>query len=100
MRSKAETYRIYGSPERQAFVRAMGCHICGAEPELAHTKSGGTGRKANADTIVPLCHAHHAELHQEGGKSFGAAYGFDLHELAAWVESEWQERVTSTQLTD
>ena len=91
MRSKAETYRIYGSPERQAFVRSMGCHICGAEPELAHTKSGGTGRKANADTICALCHSHHHELHTYGIKTFEKLYGIVLADIAAETEARWQE---------
>ena len=99
-RSKQESYRIYGSPERQAFVRSLGCLIDGSEPELAHTRTGGMGRKADAETIVPLCHAHHSELHQHGVKTFEQSWGVDLQATAAWIEAKWQSRVTSTQLTD
>ena len=91
-RTKSEQYRIYGSPERQEFVRSLGCLICGQPPELAHTKSGGMGRKADADTIVPLCHAHHSELHQHGAKTFEAHWGLDLNASAAWIEAKWQEK--------
>ena len=96
-RSKAEQYRIYGSPERQEFVRSLGCLICGQPPELAHTKSGGMGRKADADTIAPLCNQHHGELHQHGAKTFEAQWGVDLKATAAYIEAKWQERVQMTQ---
>ena len=92
-RTKAEQYRIYGSPERQDFVRSLGCLICGQPPELAHTSSGGTGRKADASTICPLCTAHHHELHQHGVKTFEAQWGVDLKASAAWIEAKWQEKV-------
>jgi hypothetical protein len=100
-RKRENWLRSYHSVERVKFVsEVLRCHICGKVGENAHCRSGGMGRKADYDTVVSLCAEHHHELHQEGAKSFGAAYGFDLHELAAWVETEWQERVTSTQLTD
>lgn len=91
-RSKQESYRIYGSPERQAFVRSLGCLIDGSEPELAHTRSGGMGRKADAETIVPLCRQHHSELHQHGVKTFEQSWGVDLHATAAYIEEKWKER--------
>lgn len=92
-RSAAERYRIYGSQERIDFVFSLGCLICGAPPELAHTQSGGMGRKADARTIVPLCPLHHSEQHQYGTKTFEASYGLDLKASAAWIEARWQDHL-------
>mgnify|MGYP003672380500 FL=1 len=100
-RRKAERLRAYGGTERIKFVRSMGCSICGwvtTQPrpglehpiENAHTRSGGTGRKADADTIIPLCWTHHDE-YDGGKKTFAAKYSFDPIARAAEVESAWQE---------
>lgn len=58
--------RIYGSKARVRWVKAQPCVSCGAQDGASHnhhTQNGGTGRKADASTIVPLCpschHAHH-----------------------------------------
>jgi hypothetical protein len=99
-RSKVERERIYGSPERQTFVRGLGCLICGADPQLAHTATGGMGRKADAATIVPLCDLHHRELHQHGVSTFARRWGIDLTASAAWIEEQWrQQRDTHRHLT-
>ena len=50
------------------------------------------GRKADADTLVPLCREHHGELHQHGAKTFEAHWGLDLNASAAWIEAKWQEK--------
>lgn len=89
-RTKTEQYRIYGSPERQAFVRSLGCLIDGGPGELVHTATGGTGRKADASTLINLCRAHHHELHQHGAKTFETQWGVDLKASAAWIEAKWQ----------
>lgn len=75
------------------WIAELGCLICGQPAENAHTASGGTGRKADASTIVPLCNGHHHELHQHGAKTFGAHWGVDLKASAAWIEAKWQEKV-------
>ncbi len=95
-RSKQESYRIYGSPERQDFVRSLGCIVCGQEPQLCHSATGGMGRKADYTTIYPACHSHHAEQHQMGVKSFEAKYGLDLKAVAAHVEVMWQRKVSTS----
>jgi len=59
-RRPSEFARIYGSKARVAWVKALGCVICGAVPsDNAHTAGGGTGYKAGYETIVPLCREHH-----------------------------------------
>jgi len=93
-RKREHWLRSYHSVERVKFVsEVLRCHICGKVGENAHTKSGGMGRKADYDTIVSLCAEHHHELHKEGAKSFEAAYGFSLQELAEWTETEWQKSI-------
>jgi hypothetical protein len=93
-RKRENWLRSYHSVERVKFVsEVLRCHICGREGENAHVASGGLSRKADYDKVVSLCAEHHHELHQEGAKSFEAAYGFSLQELAAWVETEWQKSI-------
>lgn len=90
-RKKREWTRAYGSPERVAWVRAMPCTVCRDTPsENAHTASGGTGRKADADTIVPLCARCHGELHRAGRASFEACYGINLAERATQLDAQWR----------
>lgn len=99
-RNRTEHYRIYGSPERQAWFRTLGCLICGQSPEIAHVTNGGMGRKADARYTVPLCTSHHAEQHQQGVKSFEQAYGVDLKASAEWVESQWRQHSDSSGAID
>lgn len=69
-RRASEFARCYGSKERVEWVKASPCIVCAAIHPLfrltspgrshnAHTMSGGGGRKADFDTIVPLCAEHH-----------------------------------------
>jgi hypothetical protein len=94
-RTPSEFARIYGSRERVAYVKQYGCWImdayCIGEPvENAHTVTGGMGRKANAETIIPLCRYHHRELHRHGAGTFQAAHDVNLARAAARVERDWQ----------
>ena len=96
-RKRENWLRSYHSVERVKFVaEVLRCHICGREAENAHVASGGMSRKADYDKVVGLCAEHHRELHNEGAKSFEAAYGFSLQELAAWVETEWRQHSDTT----
>jgi hypothetical protein len=55
-RKPSEFARIYGSKERVEWIKSLPCVGCGATPsDNAHTVSGGKGRKADAETIAPLC---------------------------------------------
>jgi len=45
-------------------VAALGCYICGAEPQLHHIRNDGTGnagigRRNSHFSVVPLCYNHH-----------------------------------------
>ncbi len=45
-------------------VAALGCYICGAEPQLHHIRNDGTGnagigRKNSNFMVIPLCYNHH-----------------------------------------
>ena len=48
------------------------------------------GRKADADTVIPMCHAHHRELHQVGTETFQATYGVVLSSIAVNTEAAWR----------
>jgi hypothetical protein len=54
------------------------------------------GRKADADTIAPLCNQHHGELHQHGAKTFEAQWGVDLKATAAYIEAKWKAKVSTS----
>ena len=71
-RTTSERERIYGPKARVAWVKASPCVCCGAVGQCQnhHVVSGGMGRKADSDTIVPLCPAcHHAVHTGELGRS-------------------------------
>jgi len=42
-------------------VAALGCYICGAEPQLHHIRPPGTGigRRSSHFSVIPLCYNHH-----------------------------------------
>ena len=42
-------------------VAALGCYICGAEPQLHHIRPPGTGigRRSSHFEVIPLCYNHH-----------------------------------------
>ena len=87
-RTPQDLERIYGPPGRREFVHDLGCVICGAPAENAHTRTGGTSRKGHYTTIIPLCTRHHDESHH-GIRTFAAKYRLDLEVIAAAVESAW-----------
>lgn len=82
-RKASEYRRIYGSRARVKAMKALGCAVshCRLGPvHNAHLTNGGTGRKADWDTIVPLCASHHMQLDDVLGsvEAFDALYGTDL----------------------
>lgn len=95
---RREWLRAYGSEERVQWVQqqlsvATGKYGC----VNAHTETGGTSRKADFETIVPLTWAEHEELHQHGQRTFEAKYGIDLKAAAADTQRRWliHERTTT-----
>ena len=105
-RQKRNHARAYGSDERIAFVKGLPCGACGwiGASEVAHTTTGGTGRKADAQFTAPLCGPHpisafglvgtvegcHRMLHRLGVKTFERDFAISLDELAARTEAAWQ----------
>lgn len=95
-RSADEKRRIYGTPQRIAWMHASPCVITGRVPcEIVHVRSGGTGRKADARFTVPMVAELHRELHRIGVLSFEAKYARELagHSLAAHaarIQAEWE----------
>ena len=95
-RKPSETLRIYGTPARRKWIKSLPCHVadcvkscgpCEGEIVNAHAVSGGKSRKADANTIVPLCHRHHvmydryvAPFDDKAVRAsiIGAAAGYDL----------------------
>lgn len=101
-RSKAERLRIYGPPGFVEWIHEQPCIACGIVgfSEVAHTKTGGMGRKAGWRDSVPLCGRRrtpdmyltegcHAVLHQSGRDSFEAAYDVDLEVAAISTHKLW-----------
>lgn len=92
-RRDAEWKRAYGSEERVRWVQGLPCLACGSRPsENAHTETGGMGRKADAETIVPLCPDCHRQLHEEGADTWQERTGLDLKADARRIEEAWQRR--------
>lgn len=97
-RPASETLRIYGPPERREWVKSLAClgRLCGGRCEgaidNAHTVNGGKGRKADADTIVPMCRAHH-RLYDGYKAPFDREPTRELMKsFAADVERAWQAK--------
>ena len=92
-RRAKEWARAYGSLERVYYIsNHLACSVdyCFSRDIVnAHTETGGAGRKADAETVIPLCNLHHAEYHK-GAKTFVARYGIDLFGYAADTEMFWQ----------
>ena len=92
-RRATEFARAYGSAARVLWVAGWPCVVCNKTPcQNAHIATGGMGRKADADRVVPLCKPHHHELHQAGLASFERQHGVSLSFTAQLVESRWQEK--------
>ena len=94
--------REFHSKQRVKFVNDLWCVVrlhghtpgrCSSVIQNAHTRTGGTSRKADYDTIVPMCVKHHRECHT-GQQTFEKKYGLDLALSADAVELSWTERGT------
>jgi ERF superfamily len=57
-------------PDHLKFVSTQPCLVCGRSPSDAHhlkfAQQRALGRKVSDEFTVPLCRAHHRELHQRG----------------------------------
>jgi len=73
----------------RAWIRGHVCAVagndCGGNIECAHVEgsgTGGMGMKADDWATIPLCHAHHAERHRIGWRTFDRAHNLDALALA------------------
>lgn len=93
-RKAKEWVRSYGSEERVGAVKATPCEVesCNRLSENAHLKTGGTGRKADADTVANLCSEHH-RTHPRSLHNLGSVELFDAEwDTDLWAASERIER--------
>jgi hypothetical protein len=112
-RTPEEFIRIYGTPERQAWMRSGKCLVAdcptnrGRRPpwtpdgrklrEICHTANGGTGRKGDADVTVTMCWVHH-DLSAAGRRTFEKAHilevrgvrVYTLREAATETNTQWE----------
>ncbi len=104
-------------PEYRDYVRRLKCVACSHthnkdadgnpvekydEPPLLmsvsdphHVKSRGAGGP-DAENMVPLCRAHHSELHQIGVTEFQLRYNLDLKSLAIYVYRTFLDQLQGT----
>jgi hypothetical protein len=79
--------------DRVAFVKRLPCSVLGclAKPcENAHVgRHAGMGLKGEAETVIPLCAAHHKEYHDHGRDTFAAKYKLDYAYHAHLTELAW-----------
>lgn len=56
------------------FVGGLPCLVCDSEPTDAHHirkgSDGGVGLKPSDSFTVPLCRAHHQDIHSKGEQTF------------------------------
>ena len=76
------------------FVAKQPCLLCGRQPSDAHhlrfAQSRGLGLKVSDEFAVPLCRAHHRELHRTGRETdWWAKVGLEPISLARklWLET-------------
>lgn len=100
-RKKAETLRIYGPPGYVEWCKSQPCVACfdRSGSEVAHIKTGGTGRKDEWTRTVPLCGPHlngwlidpgcHRLLHHIGRYAFEDRFSIDLDACASATHTRW-----------
>lgn len=79
-------------PKHLAWIRTQGCLICGGLSQAHHlmtSQPSAMGLKSGDDQAVPLCPAHHRELHDHGDEDrWWALKGIDPK---AWLERSSQQ---------
>lgn len=93
--------RVYGSKARVRWVKEQLCCVCGRSPcENAHTVTGGTGRKGDYTTIVPLCPSCHRTQHAKGWQHLLGGTMADVRDelryIAELTESRWHRYLKGT----
>ena len=104
-RTASEKERIYGPKARVEFVKSLRCANCGLrasehsgwiEVVNAHIENGGSGRKADYTSIIPLCTTIYATgchdiQHRHGWSNLTKLSAQEQREAAAAAtERAWQ----------
>ena len=81
------------APQHLAFVRQQPCVVCDRRPVEAHhltfAQVRAKGRKSGDDWTVPLCRAHHRQLHAAGDEqTWWQEHSLDAVALA---EALWRQ---------
>jgi len=107
-RIPAKTIRLRDSDHRK-FVSTQPCLVCGRTPADTHhlrfAQPRALGRKVSDEFTVPLCRAHHRELHRRGNEAawwrsikiepLPAAYRLWQHSRLNGSAAKMAERLTS-----
>lgn len=87
--------RAYRSPAFVRWISRLPCWACnyaGPSPrQAAHTTTGGMGRKADANTVIPLCGVCHARQHTQGWAAI-AMTDESRQRAAADIQRLWEAR--------
>jgi hypothetical protein len=85
--------RSFHSLERVRFIKSLPCSVAGCHSrpsDNAHGWVDGMSRKADYDSILPLCDAHHRELDAGDGRAaFEAKYELWVALKAAETQAAW-----------
>lgn len=92
-RTPDEFARVYHSEERVAWVQGLRCACgCGGTPCInAHTATGGAGRKAGYESIIPLAPKCHERQHAKGWGAIGLSQA-EAQAIARDVQRMWGAR--------
>lgn len=83
--------KAFLSKERVEYIRWLGCAVpdCRKTPcENHHVTSRAAG--GSYKDVIPLCEAHHSEIHAVGKITFAKRYGLDLVECARETDEAWE----------
>jgi hypothetical protein len=92
-RTDAEYERIYGSEARVQWVQSLDCACgCNGSPCVnAHSVTGGTGRKADYTTIIPLTDKCHRLQTDHGWEKIGMTR-YEAIIIAGQVARMWERK--------
>lgn len=84
-------------PERDLkyidWIKSLPCIICQftfSDPH--HTETGGKGTKASDYTCIPLCSAHHLEVHTTGKQTFQKKHNINFKEVCERLQTIWKKK--------
>jgi hypothetical protein len=87
------------------FVAKQPCLVCGREPcdphHLRFAQPRGLGQEISDEFTVPLCRAHHRELHRAGKeKDWWSKNGIEPLSLARvlWIQTRSQDNASALEV--